>query len=359
MQPTDHSRRVNANDLEALIAGIFLASGLTEADAARAANLMVATNLYGIDSHGALRLGIYVQRLKAGQINPRPRLSAIACFGALEVMDGDNGLGYLVGTAAMEQAVRLAEAHGVGVVAAAHSNHFGAAALYARQAARQGMIGLSLSNVQPNMVVPGGRAPVVGNNPFAVAVPMESDFPFVLDIALSQVAAGKLLLAAKKGEKIPLDWAADRDGRPTDDPEKGFAGYLLPVGGYKGFGLALATDILCGVMAGSGFLNGVKGMYRDPAARSEVGHLMCALNHRAVVGDSVWRERIDAFVGMVKATPMRDPKGEMLLPGEIEHRSRIKRLAEGIPLPTALFDELNRLAREAGLGRQLKALPVL
>jgi len=234
MNKTDDARRVDAADLERLIAGIFGAAGLDDADAALAAGLMVATNLYGIDSHGALRLSIYVQRLKAGQVNPRPRIHTISRFGALEVMDGDNGLGYLVGTAAMARAVQLAEKHAVGVVAAAHSNHFGAAGLYAREAARRGMIGLALSNVQPNMVVPGGSAPIVGNNPFAIAVPTQRDSPFLLDIALSQVAGGKLLLSAKKGEKIPLDWAADQEGRPTDDPEKGFAGYLLPMGGIKG-----------------------------------------------------------------------------------------------------------------------------
>jgi LDH2 family malate/lactate/ureidoglycolate dehydrogenase len=235
---------VNATSLERFVTDLFRNVGMEEKDAVFSANALVRTNLWGIDSHGVLRLPIYIKRLRSGAVKVKPDIKAIKGAQALELLHGDDGLGFVVGRVAMERAIQLAETFNVGVVSVIRSNHFGATTLYARMAAERNMVGLVMTNVIPNMVMPGCSKAVVGNNPIAFAAPTFGDFPFALDISLSAVAGGKLLLASKKKEKIPLDWATDREGRPTDDPDRAFAGFLLPVGGHKGFGLALMVDLL-------------------------------------------------------------------------------------------------------------------
>ena len=248
----------------------------------------------------------------------------------------------------MQRAIELAKVHGVGVVGAIRSNHFGATGLYARLAADAGMIGIAMTNVTPNVIAPGGSRPVVGNNPLAIAVPTHAEFPFVIDVSCSAVAGGKLLLASKKGERIPLDWATDKEGQPTDDPAKAFAGFLLPMGGFKGLGLAYAVDILCGVVTGGHFGSEMKGMYTHADVPSGTGHMMIAIDPEVILSRAQLADRMRAFTQMVKSSPMRDSRDEMLLPGELEYRSSQRR-ATGIPLPAALYEELAILGEDLGV----------
>lgn len=340
--------RISHDSLHAFVAELFYKSGMPADDASFYAWSLVQTNLWGIDSHGVLRTKVYVERLRKGAVNPRPDIHKVRGSLAFEVLHGDDGAGPVVAKATMERAIALAGQFGVGAVGALRSNHFGAAALYARMAADAGMVGIAITNVVPNVVAPGGSKPVVGNNPLAVAIPTFGEFPFVLDISLSNVAGGKLLLASKKGERIPLDWATDNQGRPTDDPDLAFKGFLLPMGGYKGLGLAYAVDILCGVLTGGAFLDGMKGMYKFPDDPSLTGHFMVALQTEAVMPRAELEERMAAFVSKVKGSPMWDTSKEMLIPGELEHRTEQARRANGIPLPPALYDELIALGRELG-----------
>jgi LDH2 family malate/lactate/ureidoglycolate dehydrogenase len=249
----------------------------------------------------------------------------------------------------MNRAIELAGTYNVGVVGAIRSNHFGAAGIYARMAADQGMIGIAMSNMAPLMAVPGASQPVVGNNPIAVAIPRIGSFPIVWDIALSTITVGKLLLASKKGEKIPLDWATDNEGRPTDDPAKALRGFLLPMGGHKGFGLALMIDILCGVVTGGSFLHELKSMVNFPDQPSSTCHLMIAINLDSIIDQKELEARMASFCETVKGTPMWDQTKEILLPGEIEYRIHLKRADMGIPLPGILYDELVCLGKEVGL----------
>jgi L-2-hydroxycarboxylate dehydrogenase (NAD+) len=344
---------VNAKSLESFVTALFCHVGMEQRDAVFSANAMVRTNLWGIDSHGVLRLPIYIRRLRSGAVKAKPDIKKIRGSQALEVLHGDDGLGFIVGREAMDRAIQLAEKFNVGIVGAIRSNHFGAAALYARMAAERNMVGLAMTNVIPNMVMPGCSKPAVGNNPIAIAAPTFQEFPFVLDVSLSAVAGGKLLLASKKKEKIPLNWATDREGRPTDDPEKGFAGFLLPMGGHKGFGLALAVDILCGVLSGGVFLNEMKGMYHYPDDPSLTGHLMIAINSPSLMDQKEMKSRMESFCKTVKSAPMWDPSQEMLLPGEIEHRTFQDRSKNGIPMPSKLIEELTDLGKELGVPESL------
>ncbi len=344
---------VRPETLLAFATAVFERAGLDQPAAAFYAKSLVDTNLWGIDSHGVLRLPLYARRLLKKAMNPHPEIRTLRGSMGLEVLHGDDGPGPVVGRAAMERAIALAQQYNVGAVGAIHSNHFGAAATYARLAVDQGMIGIAMTNVTQNVVAPGGSKPVIGNNPFAVAIPTYGEFPFVLDISLSAVAGGKLLLASKKGEKIPLDWATDTDGRPTDDPAKAFAGFLLPMGGYKGLGLAYVVDILSGLITGGVFLDQMKGMYKFPDDPSLTCHLMLAINISAIISPEDMRARMAAFQQTIKASPMWDAGKEMLIPGEIEHRSAVARLARGIPLPVKLFEELLALGQELGVTQPL------
>jgi LDH2 family malate/lactate/ureidoglycolate dehydrogenase len=346
---------VRPAELEQFVFELLRTAGMESDGAAFTARSLVLTNLWGIDSHGVLRVPAYVRALRAGAINGRARPRALRGTGAFAILDGDDGSGFVVGRAAMLHAIELAGQHGVGVVGAVNSNHFGAAGVYARLAADAGRIGIAMTNVRPNVVAPGGSRPVTGNNPLAIAVPTDAEFPFVLDMSCSTVAGGKLILASKKGERIPLDWATDREGRPTDDPDEGFAGFLLPMGGFKGLGLAYAIDILCGVVAGGPFGTDLKDMYSHPDESSKIGHLMVAIDTNSILSPDEMRARMATFTRMIKSSPMRNPAEEMILPGELEHRSALRR-ADGIPLPTSLYVDLLALAKELGTEASLDAL---
>lgn len=347
------STNVNHETLQTFTEAVFTGAGMEKNDAATCAECMVQTNLWGIDSHGVLRLPIYIKRLLSGAVKKLPNITSVKDAGALEVIDGDDGCGYLVGSAAMEKALEKAEKYSLAAVGAIRSSHFGAAALYTKMAAERGMVGVAMTNVVPNMVVPGGSRPIVGNNPLAISVPTFGDFPFTLDISMSAVAGGKLLLASKKGEKIPFDWATDKKGRPTDDPDKGFAGFLLPLAGHKGYGLALAVDLLSGLMTGGSFLHELRGLYTHSDQPSKSGHFFMAINPLALMSKGEFKDRMTDFYRQIKESPMWDDSREMLMPGEIEYRMDRERRREGIALPPDLIAELNKLAADLKIQQRL------
>jgi LDH2 family malate/lactate/ureidoglycolate dehydrogenase len=290
--------------------------------------------------------------LKKKAINPSPSIKSVkGSDKALELMDGDDGIGYILGRAGMERAIEKAGKYGVGMVVVDRSNHFGAAALYARMAAEKGMIGVATTNVRPNIGMKGNRKPSTGNNPIAMAAPLGGAFPFSLDISLSAVAGGKLLLASKKGEKIPLDWAVTSEGKETDDPDEGFKGFLLPVGMHKGFGLSLFVDIITGVLSGGAYLHELKSMYAHSAEPSLTSHLFCAIDPSVFMEEETFIARMRDWAAMIKNTPMVEEGGSQLIPGELEYLTEKRRMAEGLPFPPELVKDLDSLADEMGVGR--------
>ena len=350
---SENEVRVQDNTLQNFTARLFSRTGMTEQDAVFCADALVQTNLWGIDSHGVLRVPLYIKRLRSGAMNPRPHIKTMFGSQAMEIMHGDDGAGFIVGRAAMNRAVELAAQFNIAAVGVVRSNHFGAAGIYARMAAEQGLIGMVMTNTIPNIVAPGGSKPITGNNPLALAIPTFGEFPFVLDISLSNVAGGKLLLASKKGEKIPLDWATDREGRPTDDPDEAFAGFLLPVGGHKGLGLSYAVDILCGLITGGVFQHQMKSMYQHPDEPSLTGHFMMVINPLIFISREEMKTRMADFCQTIKTSPMWTESNKMMLPGEIEHRTALRRKANGIPLPENLYNELVVLGDELGVEAKL------
>ena len=344
---------VSAESLSGYVAGIFKGAGCSEEGARDMAECLVQTNLWGIDSHGVLRTPEYLARFKNGAMNNRPEIRTLKSGTGLEVLDADNGAGYVAGKAAMSRAIELAKTGNIAAVGIINSNHCGAASLYARMALEHGMIGIAMSNVAPNMVAPGGSKPITGNNPIAVAVPTFGDFPFVFDISLSAVSGGKILVAAKNGEEIPLGWATDKEGRPTTDPNVGFKGFLLPMGAHKGFGLSLLVDILCGVITGGSFQHQLKSIYVYPNDPSNTAHLMLVINPSILMSEEQLKERMAEFFETVRQSPMWDKDSEMLLPGEIEFRKEKERRSSGIPIPKPLHDELIQLGKDMDLDTAL------
>lgn len=340
--------KIQVAELTDFLTGFLKHLGLDAADAELCAGDLVQTNLWGVDSHGLLRLPIYAQRISDGSVNAHPDVKRLGGRGGFEVWDGDAGLGYIVGHRAMGRAIELAQSHGVGAVGVRNSNHFGAAGLYIKQATDQGMVALSMTNVIPNLVVPGGAKPITGNNPLAFGAPTGGDFPMILDISMSAVAGGKLLLAQEKGEKIPFGWATDRNGEPTDDPHVGFEGFLLPLGGHKGFGLSLMVDVLCGVLTGGAYQFDIKSMYANPKEPSDTCHMFIAFDPEAFLGEGQLEARMADLHETIKASPMSAKGGRMLLPGELEHETMMARMQDGLPVPRSLMEEIRTLSQDHG-----------
>lgn len=343
---------VAADTLRTLITELYEQAGMSRQDAADHAQGLVEASLRGVDSHGVLRTAAYLARIQNGAINTHPNMRYVNGGRALQVLDADGASGYTAGRAAMEKAVELAREYSLGMVLVRNSNHFGAAALYAQMAVDAGMLGFATTNVKPGVTAPGAAGNVVGNNPFAVGIPTYSDFPFMLDMALSVVAGGKLKMAIAKGEKIPLDWATDCDGNPTDDPQKGFDGYFLPLGGFKGLGMAHAIDILCGVMTGGAFQNHIKNMFKDPADPSQTCHMFLAVDLSRLLAPEDIRQRMTEYRDYVRSIPTASGK-PLILPGELEAACALDRARHGIPLPETVYLELKELAESHALSVQL------
>jgi len=331
---------VEAAALQAWTAGIFERLGLREPDAAHVAETLVEADLRGVGSHGVQRLPAYARGLRSGAIVARPELRIVQDSGWAVVLDGGGGMGQLAAQAGMRLALERAAERGHGAVAVRHSNHCGAMAYYAMQAVERRCIGFAATNAGINMMPTGGREKMVGNNPLAYAIPTGREAPLVLDMATSVVAGGKLDVARLRGEPIPLGWALDKEGRPTTDPVAARQGALLPLGGPKGYGLAVVLDVLCGVLSGGRFGKGL-GL---PGS----SHFFEAYAIEAFTPYEDFIARMGALVDQLHACPPAEGSTGVLLPGEPEHRLRQQRLREGLPLEDTLVVELNAVAQSLG-----------
>lgn len=326
---------------------LLSAVGVPEGDAAVAADVLIDTSLEGIDTHGISRLPIYLTRVRNGRINARPQIK-VDRSGAVAAVDGDNGLGQLVAVRSMEVAMGLAADHGVGVAATRHSNHFGAASYYCKMAAARQMIGVTLSNGPAGIPPWGGRRAYFGTNPIAFAFPMDGH-PVVVDMSSSTVARGNIILAAKEGRPIPEGWAIDQEGRPTTDPRKALEGAVLPVGGAKGYALALAVEVMAGILSGSAYGSEVGWIYDESLKPTDVGHTFIAINVASLMPVQVYQERMADMVRNVKAVPLAEGFDRIMIPGERRRFQAEKRARQGVPVSENLRKELNQIAAEVGV----------
>lgn len=337
---------LEAERLQGWVQELLEGAGLVDEAAVVVAQSLVETNLRGVDSHGVLRVPIYVERLRAGLLNHDPEPFVVREDGAVAMVDADGGPGQVAGYFATDLAVALAAQHGVGVVTVRGSAHYGAAGLYALRAALQGMIGVSTTNAEPYVVPYGGSQPALGTNPIAFAAPT-TEAVFVLDMATSQVAVGKVFLAREKGVAIPETWAVDERGAPTTDPE--LARWAVPLGGYKGYGLALMVEVLSGVLSGAGFTHSVGDMYNDFSRAQDVGHFFLVIDPERTVGRDAFADALERLLSELRANPPGPGFEEVLVAGDPEGRSHAARGRDGVPLPRSLFETLASLSREMGV----------
>jgi L-2-hydroxycarboxylate dehydrogenase (NAD+) len=331
--------------VRSFVSALFQSQSVPAADADRVAECLVQADLRGVSSHGVGRVPIYLERLRKGLVNARPDIKVERSATAAARVEGDNGLGFLVATRAMEEAIALARANGIGFVLAHHSNHFGMAASYLLQAVEAGLSAFVFTNASKAMPIWGGRSPFLGTSPFAFAAPGgPGQPPVLLDMAMSVVARGKVRRAMQRGEPIPQGWALDKEGRDTTDAKAGYEGVVLPMGGVKGSGLSLMMEILAGVMSGANFGGEVRNQYFDFEAPQNVGHSFIVMRPDLFMPMADYTARMGQLSERAKAGELAEGFGEILLPGEPEFRKDAERQAAGIPLDA---QELQQLIAEA------------
>lgn len=346
----DADATVAADQLEAFAARVLGAVGVGEADARLVAEVLVAANLEGIDTHGVSRLAIYARRTRAGLINPRPHLRWTHPAPAVALLDADNALGPVAASAGVDEAVRLAKAVGVGMVTIAHTNHAAAFSVYTERAAAQGCVAFLLGNTPPAMPPAGGKVAFLGTNPLAFAAPgpTEESPPVVVDMATTLVARGNIMMAARQGKPIREGWALDREGRPTTDAQAALSGVVLPMAGGKGYALALMIEILSAVLSGASWGPHIRSPRDDWSTPTDIGLWALAFDLAAVLPAPIYAERLGALLAEIRDVPAL-PGEQVRIPGERRAAIRTERRANGIPIDAATVAELDTLAAELGV----------
>jgi LDH2 family malate/lactate/ureidoglycolate dehydrogenase len=354
-------RPVPAETCRAQIVAVLLAWGMPPDIAATTAEVMVETDLAGVDSHGISMLMDYDESRAKGRLNLQARPRVVREGPVTALVDAAAGLGHPASVFAMELAIGKAKRAGVGVVAVRNSHHFGAAGHYAAMASRAGLVGLVTSATRTVGVVPTRAAvPVLGTNPIAFAAPTKRNTPFRLDMATSTVAANKVKVYDLQGKTLPAGWVLDGQGAPITDAAAAWEtikarpeGGLTPVGGtpemssHKGYGLGMMAHILGGVLSGASF-SPIRLRTQRPEDPDNLGHFFMALDPTQFREEGEFEDDLDAAMDVLHATPPADPALPVLVAGEPEARSREQRLREGIPLPETLIAKLRAVCGRAG-----------
>ena len=344
---------VVADELKAACHRILQHEGVPAADALFVADTLVEADLRGIHSHGSMRLGRYVRELRGGITNPQPKIGIVDEGPAFARVHGDGALGQLVGRYAMTVCMDKAEETGSATVTAGQSRHFGAAGTFASMALDRDFVGIAMTVASPRLAPTGGKKPLFGNNPIAVAIPGVCGFPLVLDIAVGSLAAGKLELAAANGMPIPSGVARDIDGRPTTDAALALEGSIAPIGDHKGYGLTLVIEVLAGLLAGSPYFGVDREHVGQHVRERGIGHFFMAIDPGRFMPIDQFKKAVDGMVERVKASPRLPGVEEIFLPGEIDERRRRERLEHGVPLAASTVEMLRELASRCGARIQL------
>jgi LDH2 family malate/lactate/ureidoglycolate dehydrogenase len=348
------TKTVSAAAVEAQIKAILGAWGMGEPALSISARVLLWADLRGIDSHGVSMIASSYRRMRdAGVLNLQPKLETVVDLPAVATIDGDGGLGHYPSVTAMELAIAKGRQCGIAAVAVRNSNHYGAAGYYAGMAAEAGLIGISMTGVHVAATVPTfGAEPRFGTNPIAFAAPAGRNRPFLLDMATSTVAIGKLVLASRAGKPLPAGWALDQAGQPLTDAKRAReTRHLTPLGGtrelgsHKGYGLAMMVDILCSTLSGAAYAPARAPFKPDEAY--DVGHFFLTMDPGAFRDKAGFLDDLDAMIDTLHATKRADPAQPVLVAGDPEAAIEQARRAHGIPLSSVLVDELRDIARAA------------
>ena len=340
---------------------VFLHFGVPKVDAMQAAEVLARADLRGIDSHGVGRMHTYFDMLTLGRINPTPKIKIVRSTPSTATIDGDNGLGLVVGPQANRIAMDIAEKYGTGWVSVCNTNHFGIAGYYALQALQRDLIGWAMTNSTKLVAPLWGAARMLGTNPIAIAFPGKEEPPIVIDMATSAAAYGKIEIARRKGEPIPEGWAIDREGRSTTNPHAMIeGGAMLPLGserdrgGHKGYALAILVDMLCCVLSGANW-----GPFAPPfALRHEIpkrsvgkgiGHFFGAMRIDGFIDVDEFKRQVDDYIRVFRATKPAPGTNGPLIPGDPEREAEQVRSVQGIPLILPVIEELRDISEKTGI----------
>jgi len=347
--------------LREFVTRVFAACDVPKDDASKAADVLVTADTWGIDSHGVARLQAYFEMLTRGLINPRPQIKTLRELPATAVVDGDNGLGLVVGPRANEIAMEKADAVGAGWITVRNSNHFGIAGYYAFQAVARDLIGWAMTNTPPLVSPLWGAERMLGTNPIAVAFPGKEEPPVVIDMSTSGVSFGVVEMALRNEKTLPEGLLIDRDGRPSTHPSDFVdGGALLPLGGdrisggHKGYCLAAMIDLLCGVLSGANwgpFIPPFPHYLKQPerSVGKGLGHLFGAFRIDGFMEPDELKTRVDEWRRVFRATKPAPETTGVLIPGDPERAAEARRLKEGVPLTPAVIDELRAVSAQSGV----------
>lgn len=329
--------------LEGFVQKVLTGLDVPKDHAKMTAARMVAAHYRGFDTHGIPCLPGYADGLARGTINPRPELRVESPMPWATRVDGDNGLGQVAGTRAMEACLDAADSLGIGCAVVRRSNHFGAASAYTLMAMERDCIGIVTSNASAVTAPFGSAQPLLGTNPLSVAVPAGSTPPFVIDMATSEGARKKIRKALEEGKSIPAGWALDENGEPTKDPEAALKGVMLPFGGIKGSAITILTDILSGVLSGANFGGRVLSVFTNQERESGNGNFMLAIKVASLMPLSEFKARMDEELDRIMALKPARGIDKVIYPGYLEHRVQTCRTKEGIPLAPGLVEKMRAL----------------
>ncbi|HSC41644.1 MAG TPA: Ldh family oxidoreductase [Candidatus Binatia bacterium] len=352
----DTNKRINHEKLTRFVQAAFEKLGVPAADAQIAAETLVAADLRGVDTHGVIRFSPhawYVKWLSDGSMTVKPNIQVISETPSTALLDGDRGMGMVIGHRAMELAIEKAKQCGIGMVGVRNSRHYGMSAQYAMQALAHDMIGIAMTNASRQVVPTFGREARFGTNPMCFAVPADKELPFVLDMATTTAAAGKLELAARLEKSIPTGWALDEKAEPTHDPRVAQkARRLLPLGGsrdngsHKGYGLAILVEILCGVLTGT-----LTALNADQDPR---GHFFGAIRVDAFRPVTEFKRDMDRLIRELKSTPPIQGQNRVYVAGEIEFETAEERAERGVPLLPSVLKGLREVSEQLGIPYNLE-----
>jgi len=303
---------------------------------------LLQTSLRGVDSHGIQLFPHYIRAARAGRINIVPHMTIKSSGASTAVLDADHAFGHRAGADAIDHAIDLASKSGIGVVSVRQSSHFGAAAYFALRAANRGFIGLAFTNADSLVKAFNARKAVFGTNPICFTAPLQNEGPLCLDMATSVISWNKVRVRHASGLQLMPDWAYDAEGVPTTDPAA--ARSLSPSGGYKGYGLGMMVEILCGLLAGGPIGTEILTMYGAPLeARRSISHFLMAIDIGRFVDPESFRSRLQSLVDQIRSMPAI--ADSVMVPGDPEKRSFVERSAAGIPVPQAVFDSLCEISQ--------------
>ncbi|MBU8772314.1 ureidoglycolate dehydrogenase [Cytobacillus oceanisediminis] len=313
-------------------------AGLLHEHAEKVAEILVHADLRNVNSHGVLRTEHYVNRLNAGGINPTAEISFNKTGPVTGVVDGDDGFGHVIADEAMNHAIQMAKENGVGMVTAINSSHCGALSYFVQNAAEENLIGIAMTHTDKIVVPFGGKDAFLGTNPIAYGVPAKTQKPFILDMATSNVALGKILQYKEEGKEIPKGWGVDENGETVTDPSKVVS--LSPFGGPKGYGLSMIVDIFSGLLAGAAFGPHVAKMYGDLDKKRKLGHYFCAINPAFFTDAEAFLENMDQMMEEIRQAPPAPGFKSVLVPGEIEQMNEERNLEKGITIASTVHQFL-------------------